>query len=285
VEGKDAGAAFVVVPDSIDCGFAELLISRRVDGELAPDDSPLLDAHLAACPACRERDREWLHQSSHLNDNMTVLWPETPKPKPRLKNQFWLPLGVIASQAAALVGIAIYLNFFATSAQAPKLSHDDPRILQRKSHQSGAQKPALFLPSDAPQDALPVSTVADAVPPFPAIPVIETLAAFVPPPLAAMREVLIPKLIPNVSIEYTLADPAGGAAISGRMDVLGDIINDRAVIRIRDSKSGIKDIAQGDINALLQDPERRVARRLVAACQTPELRKRFEEILRQHAAE
>jgi diguanylate cyclase (GGDEF)-like protein len=51
----------------MDCHEAAALISARIDGELrAPDEADRLDAHLADCPACREREESFRRQNEAL---------------------------------------------------------------------------------------------------------------------------------------------------------------------------------------------------------------------------
>lgn len=38
-----------------DCEHFELLMMRRIDGEISPEDDTLLDNHLASCPSCANR--------------------------------------------------------------------------------------------------------------------------------------------------------------------------------------------------------------------------------------
>ncbi|MBR5534827.1 MAG: zf-HC2 domain-containing protein, partial [Ruminiclostridium sp.] len=42
----------------ISCQHCEELLNARLDGELPPEDAPLLDEHLAQCPDCRKLDRD-----------------------------------------------------------------------------------------------------------------------------------------------------------------------------------------------------------------------------------
>ncbi|HYG77202.1 MAG TPA: zf-HC2 domain-containing protein [Planctomycetota bacterium] len=286
---SDSGIYLAVVPDNIDCDFAEVLISRRLDGELAPEDVPLLESHLKNCSACREREAEWFGHAVLLKESLSTLVPEKKQRATRRRSPLWVPVGMVASQAAALLALAVYLNFIATPAQAPKLSSAPQQQPAPAAQPAPAQAEDTEVP--LPTDLLPES---DAVAQNVTHPIEEEQRHLFkdapierpadiqkePAPLAAMREVIIPRLIPNVSIEYTLRGSDGGREISGRMDILGDILNDRAVIRIRDSRSGLKEVAQADINTLLAADERAVARRLVAACKTAELRSRFEEIIR-----
>ena len=48
----------------ISCEHCEELMNARLDGEMTPEDAPLLDDHLAQCPDCRKLDRDLtaLHQ-------------------------------------------------------------------------------------------------------------------------------------------------------------------------------------------------------------------------------
>jgi predicted anti-sigma-YlaC factor YlaD len=47
----------------IDCGQAEVLIERRLDGEASRQDDAALDGHVATCPACAE----WLVRETALD--------------------------------------------------------------------------------------------------------------------------------------------------------------------------------------------------------------------------
>ena len=100
----------------ISCEHCEELMNARLDGELTPEDAPLLDEHLAQCPDCRKLDRDLtaLHQRlsalsldppEHLTAAvMAQLEPETAQPSK--KKRPWLA-GLCA---AAVVLLAVALS-------------------------------------------------------------------------------------------------------------------------------------------------------------------------------
>lgn len=59
----------------MDCGQAEPLLSRRLDGELDPSLQAEVDAHLASCAACRSRWDAWRAQHDLLRDALAGLEP------------------------------------------------------------------------------------------------------------------------------------------------------------------------------------------------------------------
>src|SRR6188472_1588694 len=52
--GRADGDAGAWSPAMIDCGQAEVLIERRLDGEASRQDDAALEGHVATCPACAE---------------------------------------------------------------------------------------------------------------------------------------------------------------------------------------------------------------------------------------
>ena len=100
----------------ISCEHCEELMNARLDGEMTPEDAPLLDDHLAQCPDCRKLDRDLtaLHQRlnalsldppEHLTAAvMAQLEPETAQPSK--KKRPWLA-GLCA---AAVVLLAVALS-------------------------------------------------------------------------------------------------------------------------------------------------------------------------------
>ena len=55
------------------CADAGLLLSERLDGRLTPDSARRLDAHLAACPACRTVAREMAAEQQTLAQHWPVV--------------------------------------------------------------------------------------------------------------------------------------------------------------------------------------------------------------------
>jgi anti-sigma factor RsiW len=136
----------VSLTGSISCEEAEVLIARRVDGELDAADAPLLDEHLKTCGVCRDRAEEWRAQSEQITGGFATLWPAqsgtgtntakpnthrfeiiqearaarpAPPPAVRRSRWHWLSPGRVASQVAALLGLCAGMLFLAQRAEAP----------------------------------------------------------------------------------------------------------------------------------------------------------------------
>jgi anti-sigma factor RsiW len=96
-----------------DCERFRTLVHERLDGELGPDDSSLLDSHLDACAACRA----FVSELESVRDGLLAL-PEHPLPdavlravlplttrKPRVAHGTWASFAAAAAVAAIVLGI------------------------------------------------------------------------------------------------------------------------------------------------------------------------------------
>jgi anti-sigma factor RsiW len=293
----------VLVSTTVSCEHAEVLVSRRLDGELDPSDALLLDAHLECCEICRAHLQSWTNQSDTLSQSLNGLWSVPSDallvavkfPQPKAARPFWVPLGMMASQFAALIGLALYIMFCATPASAP----DNDRVTDRSPRPTAEAKsaieaaPAAPLPIESVKQVSQISeeivvtvAVAEKVEtpavinvshveaPAPEKPVVKEQA------LASISVPYMPMLIPNVSADFEIAIPGSSEKDSGRVAILGDFFNGKAVIRLVDSSGAVSEIAQPDLNTLLSEPRRGFVKRFLAECSRPEMRSRFKEILR-----
>lgn len=325
---ESTGAQFVTRrTDSIDCEEAELFVSRRIDGELEPADFALLKAHLKCCEKCRAQAQAWAETNCVLTDSISSMWTDDTGVSARVPSHdrlktlptpqrrcHWVPLSMLASQTAAIVGLAAYLLFFSSRAEAPQKSTklrpqppaemprvespapiamsssqprtpeipaekahavatkiDEPKLTtptpivvsEKETVAAVAEAPANQNTTDEPQPVAAVEThtpapIAAPVRPEPVI-------------LAAPRPPVMPKLIPNVSMDFEIGDHAG------RLTLLGDVLSGRAVIRITDNEGKMQEFAQADVDTLVPEPQRSAVRRFLAACASPALRSRFAE--------
>jgi hypothetical protein len=293
----------VLVSTTVSCEHAEVLVSRRLDGELDSSDALLLDAHLECCENCRAHLQSWTNQSDTLSQSLNGLWTvpsdallvAVKVPEPKAPRPFWVPLGMMASQFAALIGLALYIMFCATPASAPgneRVTGIAPRhAIEAKS--ANEVIPAATLPPEsekkvsqiAEEPVVPIAVaekietqavvnVSHVAAPVPENPVIKEQA------LASINLPHMPMLIPNVSADFEIAVPGSTEKDSGRVAILGDFFNGKAVIRLVDSSGAVTEIAQPDLNTLLSEPRRGVVKRFLAECSRPEMRSRIEEVLR-----
>jgi hypothetical protein len=291
----------VLVSTTVSCEHAEVLVSRRLDGELDPSDALLLDAHLECCENCRTHLHSWSNQSDTLSQSLNGLWTvpsdallvAVQVPKPKAPRQFWVPLGMMASQFAAFIGLGLYIMFCATPASAPgneRVTGISPRPgVEAKS--ADEVVPAV-VPTEADKQVLQVSE--ETIAPIAVAEKVETplagnvshVAAVPEKPvvkeqaLASISLPHMPMLIPNVSADFEIAIPGSTEKDSGRVAILGDFFNGKAVIRLVDSSGAVSEIAQPDLNTLLSEPRRAVVKRFLVECSRPEMRSRFEEVLR-----
>jgi anti-sigma factor RsiW len=288
-------------PDSIDCEDAEIMVSRRIDGELAPQDLALLKTHLKGCANCRAQAEAWAETSCVLVDSISTLWTEEneapvirdlPKklPTPR-RGAYWLPLSMLASQAVAIVGLIAYLWFFAPSAEAPKMTErgpvtasipaqklPTPKLVDRRAEIAAELATITVQSADyhriTPFEPELIEVSAPAAQPVEVAPVVEAAPAEIQKSVefAAPLPPVELKKIPNVSMDFEMGEQCG------RVTLLGDILSGKAVIRISDSQGRTQDVAQQDVDTLLPQPQRTAVRHFLARCAEPALRARFEEL-------
>ncbi|HET8541301.1 MAG TPA: zf-HC2 domain-containing protein [Anaeromyxobacter sp.] len=120
------------------CRDARTLFSARLDGRLGPDEARALDAHLAACAACRGELARWEAAAGALR----AAGP-TPVPPSLAERAFraatraerpapvagFLPAGRKAALAGALAAAAVWIAALATGAAprpAPADAGQDP---------------------------------------------------------------------------------------------------------------------------------------------------------------
>jgi len=143
--------------EGLSCHEAELLISRRVDGELHDADLDRLETHLSGCDACHQTLSDWQDHSRQLDAGLDSLWnksePFRDREKPasphatrirklakpaskaanktsRIKRCMWVPISMIASQFAAFLLLGVYCLLWPQSAEAPYgVSRPDPEPL------------------------------------------------------------------------------------------------------------------------------------------------------------
>lgn len=292
----------VLVSSTVSCELAEVLISRRLDGELDATDSLLLEAHLKCCENCRAHLESWSVQSEVLSKNLNGLWPvpaeklsAPAQPPVPPRRSLWVPLGMMLSQFAAFIVLGIYIFFFATPARAP----GNGRVSQRHTPNPPAEPAAPVAPktqrAESPEpavnDAVQVSAeesgsqASAPITPLPQAPAVAPMLPL-PPQMSRQHDMAslgVPsdlKRIPNVSLEYEIPSTELTALEAGRVEILGDVLNGKAVIQLTDSSGEVCEIAQPDLDTLLSEPRRTVVKRFLAACARPDLRSRFEEILR-----
>ncbi len=300
----NASGELVLRPDKINCEEAEILISRHLDGELEPSRLPPLKSHLRQCNACRSQAEAWAETSFSLGDSISTLWAEEISSRATSNNKaalstaqrgaYWLPLSMLASQAVAIVGLAVYVTFFASPAQAPRTSVrvPEPKPVERTSQpaplaintvRADAPKPSepAHVAAAAQSLALPRREISYSIPieePIetevavaePAAPSNTPLAT--PPVFAAPLPPVLPRLVSNVSMDFQSGERFA------RITLLGDIASGKAVIRMMDPQGRVVDVAQGDVSTLLAEPERSAVRRFLAACAAPELLARFKAL-------
>jgi predicted anti-sigma-YlaC factor YlaD len=51
-------------------------MSRKIDGEINPEDLRVLEEHVLNCTPCREQYRVWKSHSRHASDGLQSLWPQ-----------------------------------------------------------------------------------------------------------------------------------------------------------------------------------------------------------------
>ncbi len=104
------------------CDRVALLITRQVDGELAPADARDLRGHLATCAACRKALEVQSAQSKNLAESLRALWKTDDRAAQ--KKEFdtlrkSLGLTRFFSKAAACAALAAGMVYFAATARAP----------------------------------------------------------------------------------------------------------------------------------------------------------------------
>lgn len=102
----------------ISCEHCEELMNARLDGELTPEDAPLLDDHLAQCPDCRKLDRDLTALHQRLNA-LSLDPPEhlTPAVMARLEDKAAQPSKKKRPWLAGLCAAAVVLLAVALSPQ------------------------------------------------------------------------------------------------------------------------------------------------------------------------
>lgn len=102
----------------ISCEHCEELMNARLDGELTPEDAPLLDEHLAQCPDCRKLDRDLTALHQRLNA-LSLDPPEhlTPAVMARLEDKAAQPSKKKRPWLAGLCAAAVVLLAVALSPQ------------------------------------------------------------------------------------------------------------------------------------------------------------------------
>ena len=103
----------------ISCEHCEELMNARLDGELTPEDAPLLDEHLAQCPDCRKLDRDLTALHQRLNA-LSLDPPEhlTPAVMARLEDKAAQPSKKKRPWLAGLCAAAVVLLAVALSPQS-----------------------------------------------------------------------------------------------------------------------------------------------------------------------
>ena len=110
----------------IDCEIAEVLISRKVDGELNAADNGRLQEHLRICIKCSCRLESWIHQSRRISGELDGLWPRGSRggdavlPPLQLPRNAIFPLSIAASQVVACAGLIVYCLFFNLTNRTPE---------------------------------------------------------------------------------------------------------------------------------------------------------------------
>jgi len=235
---------------------------------------------------------------------------EIRKPKVSPTRTFALPAGMVAAQVLALSGLFF---FFSGTAEAPHSARNrapkaEPKVETQLAMPPLEKNPAveriegvevstglaqaetvkiehLGTPH---QIALPSPVAAiefKAVEPVPTVvataqPIVPLIATLKKQEhvLAAIRETSIPKIISNVSTVYSISGDSvrGVEEEHGRIEVLGDVLAGKAVIRLSDWKGNVKEVAQPDVATALKSPHREIVERFISYCTQPSFQKRFE---------
>ena len=308
----------VLVSTTVSCEHAEVLVSRRLDGELDPSDALLLDAHLKCCENCRAHLQFWTSQSDTLSQSLNGLWSvpsdalsatvKTAPPEKQVR-PFWVPLGMMASQFAAFIGLGLYIMFCASPASAPgndRLSGSSSRPALESKTETEIVPAPLSVEGDKHASQIPVIQSAPvsqivekpaAPAPIAAAPVAASsgplnVSHSDPAPtrpvaqeqgLASINIPNMPMLIPNVAMDFEISIPGSEEKDSGRVAILGDFFHGKAIVRLTDANGTVSEFAQPDLDTVLSAPRRLVVKRFLAECSRPEMRSRFEEVLRRQA--
>lgn len=293
---KDSESGNIATPAApLACEEAELLVSRRIDGELKADEVARLDAHLRVCGNCRSSLESWKDHSELLDESLDGLWTK-PSPsvlatarfqkKPPVTRCLWVPVGMVASQCLAVIGLAVYFLLSNSRVEAPQavipLPRFDAPVLQPR------QRPPVELVRPAPKEVVVAPEPTPQSPPAePRMDLIPEATAPVPAStdhagFAAIETVPAVE-IDNVGMSYTIpADEGQGEA--GRVHLLGDVATGRAVLRIVSVNGAVREVAQKDVDTLVEAPLRGILKRFLQECSRPELRARFAEALKKAQA-
>ncbi|HLX63298.1 MAG TPA: zf-HC2 domain-containing protein [Planctomycetota bacterium] len=147
------------------CERAHLLITRHIDGELAPGDASDLRMHLTTCPACRRSLESQAALSNELADSLKALWSNgTPLKKKffgvrELWNRLWRKLRGALPQVALCAALVACVLLIATKANAPSMGGADETSVPPASHRpvsvgdaaANRQNTATTLPMSKPQ--------------------------------------------------------------------------------------------------------------------------------------
>jgi anti-sigma factor RsiW len=282
----------------IDCEQAEVLVSRRLDGELSDADARVLNAHLATCAECRAVLESWSRQDDCVEESLTRLFAskqsrnDVTEARPLIPRRFvWVPMSLAASQVLALTGLTIYFLFFGSPASAPQ-SAVVPRgpIATRDTSTTPPVAPVVArieekMPAPLARVAEPPALVTTLTPARVAeepvsqavLGATETVQvpALVEFVLATPQQGLAaPRELDNVQLVFTIHADGDSLEQNGRIVLLGDILNGRGIVRIVEQNGRKRDVFQQDVNSL-SAPLREIVESFLQNCARPEFRQRL----------
>lgn len=190
------------------CDRVALLITRQVDGELAPEDARDLRGHLAVCAACRTALEMQSAQSKLLAQNLRALWKTDDRAAQKKKELTTfhksLEFKRFFSKAAACAALAAGMIFFAATARAPSESAaaNDSRAPTARISTEHPIAPVTSIPAVAHADQLAASAPSDDDRPRVAIQPVVT------PPYVEPDDTL-PNSPDETKLEVVLETPAG----------------------------------------------------------------------------
>ena len=102
--------------------------------------------------------------------------------------------------------------------------------------------------------------------------------------LAFLAAPVAPKLLPGIVLTYSGLN-ANSTSESGRVTILGDVLNGKAIVRIETARGEIIEAAQADVNDVLVEPHRAAAKRLLSACGDARVKQHVEHAIQKTRSE
>jgi hypothetical protein len=262
-------------PLSPACERAHVLITRHIDGELAPGDGRELRAHLAACTSCRRTLETQAEQSQFLADSLKALWAADDsflKKKIPGAHELWISLRRALPRIAGCTAVAACILLYATRVDAPS----DASAKQRAPGSAGRDKAQIEESAVEKNQKTPESVRAD---------LLSTPQEISPPStprtdsLANLNFKVPLKPLPGIELKYSILT-GSGTREEGCVTVLGDVLAGKAVVRIQTNFGETIEAPQADLDTAFNSARRAEARKLLRECLAPSHRKRIEEAIR-----